>query len=372
MDSRSFASLSAAFLAGVGTTYLLIAPPTNKTVERNPYLSLTVSRPYSISLSPNRCSPLTKRRGLLRSGVKSTAVTDPEDVKQAIRSVYGSVAKTGSSLYDQGTHGAQQPTASCCGESNTDPMELALQLGYTKEELDSVPKGCNMGLGCGNTRRIANYAPGEVVVDLGSGGGLDAFIAAPHVSPNGRVIGVDMTPDMVHKARANRKTDLSKYGICEFRLGEIEHIPIGDSTADVIISNCVINLSTEKQSVFNEAYRVLKPGGRLAISDMVMHTEMPDDLKNDKRLICGCMGGCEHINVLRKMMESAGFEKIEIKEKKGFREIVAGWAPGTGIEKYVTSCWITATKSTTPGDNSKKSLDTATPNLDIQGAKKSG
>jgi len=330
-------------LAGVGTTYLLTAPSA------------------------------LKKRGL-RSGVRAKAVSDPEEVKQAIRSVYGSVAKTGSSLYDEGTHGAQQPSASCCGESSADPMALAIQLGYTKEELDGVPKGSNMGLGCGNTRTIANYKPGEVVVDLGSGGGLDAFIAAPFVTAKGRVIGVDMTPDMMHKARANRKTDLSKYGCCEFRLGEIEHLPIGDHTADVIISNCVINLSTEKQSVFNEAYRVLKPGGRLAISDMVMHTEMPDAMKTDKRLICGCMGGCEHVDKLTEIMKNAGFTDIKITEKKGFRQIVAGWAPGTGIEKYVTSAWITATKPVTPGAEStaKVSMDTATPDLDNAAPKKSG
>eukprot|EP00468_Gymnochlora_sp_CCMP2014_P008840 CAMPEP_0167758172 /NCGR_PEP_ID=MMETSP0110_2-20121227/10325_1 /TAXON_ID=629695 /ORGANISM="Gymnochlora sp., Strain CCMP2014" /LENGTH=308 /DNA_ID=CAMNT_0007644427 /DNA_START=215 /DNA_END=1141 /DNA_ORIENTATION=+ len=292
-------------------------------------------------------------------------LTTDEETKQAIREVYGSVARTGSSLVAQGSHG-KQATASCCGEADADPLELAKQLGYTEEELKSVPEGSNMGLGCGNTRTIANYKPGDVVVDLGSGGGLDAFIAAPFLLPGGRAIGIDMTPDMVHKARANRLTDLKKYKHCEFRLGEIEHIPVGDNTATCIVSNCVINLSTSKQSVFNEAFRILRPGGRLAISDIVMFKEMPDEMKKDKRLVCGCMGGCAMISDLKDMMTKAGFTEISIKEKKGFSEIIKGWAPDTGVENYVTSCWIEAVKPEDATFDPKASLDTPTPDSEIK------
>eukprot|EP00466_Bigelowiella_natans_P010560 jgi/Bigna1/87849/estExt_fgenesh1_pg.C_250020 len=316
-------------------------------------------------------------------GTQSSTGDHEEDIKKAIRDTYGSVAKTGSNLFAQGTHG-KKPSSSCCGESDADPLLISMKLGYTKEELEAIPKSANMGLGCGNTRTIAEYKAGEVAVDLGCGGGLDAFIAAPHVLPGGRVIGVDFSHDMLAKARANRKSNVKKYGHCEFRLGEIEHLPIADNTADVIVSNCVVNLSTQKQAVFNEAYRVLKPGGRVAISDMVLFKELPPELKtyflihpppllihlirtsDDLSLICGCMGSAAPIVELRKVMMQAGFESISITEKKGFGEIVKGWAPGKGIEKYCTSAWITATKplNSAAKGASVASLDTATPGFD--------
>jgi SAM-dependent methyltransferase len=183
-----------------------------------------------------------------------------------------------------------------------------------------------------------------VVVDLGSGGGFDAFLAAHEVGSSGHVIGVDMTPNMLSKARAN--AEKGKFANVEFRLGEIEHLPIADNTADIIISNCVINLSPHKEQVFRDAFRVLKPGGRLAISDVVATTKMPDEMKNDPMLHAGCMAGASLIGDIEAMMQTAGFEQISIVPKDESREFIRDWAPGRGVEDYVLSAFIGAIKPT--------------------------
>ncbi len=199
-----------------------------------------------------------------------------------------------------------------------------------------------MGLGCGNPKAIAALKPGEVVVDLGAGGGFDCFLAAHEVGRSGHVIGVDMTADMLSKARANAVK--GKFENVEFRLGEIEHLPIADATADVIISNCVINLSPNKPQVFRDAFRVLKPGGRLAISDVVATVELPEEMRKDAGLIAGCMGNASLIEDLEKMMLDAGFDQIRIQPKDESREFIKDWAPGYNVTDYVVSATIEAVK----------------------------
>ena len=234
--------------------------------------------------------------------------------------------------------------SSCCGVSNDLDINTlnSLRLGYSQQDLDQVPSGADMGLGCGNPRAIAALQPGQVVLDLGSGGGFDAFLAAREVGATGRVIGVDMTPEMISKARGN--AEKAQFNNVEFRLGEIEHLPVADNTIDVIISNCVINLSPDKLQVFQDAFRVLKPGGRLAISDVVATIELPEELRTDPALYAGCMAGASHIDELATVLQAAGFIDIKITPKDESRAFIQDWAPGLGVEDYVVSAYIQAVK----------------------------
>lgn len=229
-----------------------------------------------------------------------------------------------------------------CSDAPIDVTAAARTLGYSEDELRSVPDIANMGLGCGNPLAIAALKPGETVLDLGSGGGFDCFLASRHVGPDGLVIGVDMTPDMVMLARENAQK--AGYKNVSFRLGEIEHLPVADSSIDVIISNCVINLSLDKEKVFNEAMRVLKPGGRLSISDVVATAELPDYIKNDLTMLSGCISGAEHIDSLRVMLQDAGFSDIRLEPKDNSQDILSSWVPGSNVEDYVASYLIEATK----------------------------
>lgn len=199
-----------------------------------------------------------------------------------------------------------------------------------------------MGLGCGNPTAIAGLKEGEVVLDLGSGGGFDCFLARMQVGDTGQVIGVDMTPEMIQLARENAAK--SGYTNIEFRLGEIEHLPAADASVDVIISNCVLNLSLDKKRVFAEAYRVLKPGGRLAISDIVATRQLTPEIKQDLTLISCCVGGSEHVEDIRAMLASAGFKDIKLEPKANSGELVAKWFPGRHFEDYVASFIIEARK----------------------------
>lgn len=199
-----------------------------------------------------------------------------------------------------------------------------------------------MGLGCGNPVAIASLKPGETVLDLGSGGGFDCFLAAEKVGQEGFVIGVDMTPDMVTKARKNVAS--SGYPNVEFRLGEIENLPVADNTVDIIISNCVINLSTDKLRVFKEMYRVLKPGGRVAISDVVATVPLTKEFKDDLSLYTGCISGALYIDDLKKMLGEANFNDVIISPKEVSRELISEWAPGKKAEDYVVSANIEALK----------------------------
>jgi len=264
-----------------------------------------------------------------------------DDIRQNVRDSYTQVAEANNNGDCCGVE------ASCCGVSSDEQINtvISTRLGYTESDLKNVPEGADMGLGCGNPRAIAGIKPGETVLDLGSGGGFDCFLAAQELEETGHVIGVDMTPAMISKARAN--AEKGKYTNVEFRLGEIEHLPIADNTVDVIISNCVINLSPNKAQVFSDAFRVLKPGGRLAISDVVASCELPDEVRNDLALYSGCMGGAVQIEELAAMMEQAGFTNISITPKDESKEFIKDWAPGKGVEEYVISAHIEASKPVT-------------------------
>jgi ubiquinone/menaquinone biosynthesis C-methylase UbiE len=209
-----------------------------------------------------------------------------------------------------------------------------------------VPDGANLGLGCGNPQAIAALKPGEVVVDLGSGAGFDCFLAAGQVGSAGRVIGVDMTHEMLKKARENA-AKISAANV-EFRLGELEHLPVADNTADAILSNCVINLVPSKAQVFREAFRLLKPGGRLAISDVVNTAPLPPELQADAALLCGCIAGAAPIERIETWLAQAGFIDVRVTPNPESRELIETWAPGIGIENFVASATVEARK---PGGN---------------------
>ncbi|KAA6183485.1 arsenite methyltransferase [Thiohalocapsa marina] len=263
-----------------------------------------------------------------------------DEHRQTIRSAYAKVAQV------ESAGGCCGVASSCCGVSDDQAINtlISTRLGYSTEQLASVPDGADMGLGCGNPGAIASLKPGEVVVDLGAGGGFDCFLAAQEVGDQGRVIGIDMTPDMLSKARHNAAR--GRYTNVEFRLGEIEYLPLADASADVIISNCVINLSPDKSQVFREAFRVLKPGGRLAISDVVATVELPEAMRQDEQLIAGCMGNASLIEELEQMITAAGFSQVRIAPKDESREFIRDWAPGRGVEDYVVSATIEAVKAT--------------------------
>ena len=282
-------------------------------------------------------------------------IRDKEEIREAVRETYGQVAKAGDL-----TTGKSQP-GSCCGspETSTETTsatscgcgipgfsveQMSEAMGYSKEEIGGVPDGANMGLGCGNPVALASLRPGETVVDLGSGGGFDCFLAAKEVGETGKVIGVDMTPDMVSKARKN--TEEAGIPNVEFRLGEIEHLPVTDNSADLIMSNCVINLSPEKLRVYREAFRVLKPGGRLDISDVVTTAPLPDEIRNDLALVGACVGGAATIDDTEILLKKAGFQSVKIKPKDNSRELIRQWDPSKNkdVGDYIVSAYIEAVK----------------------------
>jgi len=275
----------------------------------------------------NCCSPASE-----------SSHTEQDLHRHTVRSAYAKVAQAN----NEGDACGNQ--SSCCGVSDDVAINtlISTRLGYSEDDLASVPSGADMGLGCGNPRAIASLQRGEVVVDLGSGGGFDCFLAAREVGDSGRVIGIDMTPDMLSKARAN--ANKGRYKNVEFRLGEIENLPVGDNTADVIISNCVVNLSLNKPRVFQEAYRILKPGGRLAISDVVATVELPAAMRNDPALIAGCMGNASLVEELADMITQAGFCDVRIEPKDESKEFIRDWAPEHNVTDYVVSATIEGVK----------------------------
>ncbi len=267
--------------------------------------------------------------------------TDHDTIRQQVRTAYAAVANTGSSCCAT----APAPGGSCCTPSVQSVTELLSRgIGYSAEESAAVPEGANLGLGCGNPQAIAALKPGECVLDLGSGAGFDCFLAARAVGEAGHVIGVDMTPDMVSKARANASK--GGYANVEFRLGEIEHLPVANASVDVIISNCVINLSPDKAQVFHDAFRVLKPGGRLAISDIVLTAELTSEMLTEVALYTGCVAGAAQVADLVAMLTGAGFNNIRIAPKEASREYIQHWAPGRNIENHIASANIEAVKPT--------------------------
>lgn len=252
--------------------------------------------------------------------------TTADEVRAVVREHYGNIAR--------GTNTGCAP--GCCSPTGT----AAATLGYPSDQAAAAPQGADLGLGCGNPTAIASLRDGETVLDLGAGAGFDCFIAAHQVGPRGRVIGVDMTADMVARARANaRKVGATNI---EFRLGEIEHLPVADASIDAILSNCVINLSPDKPAVFREAFRVLRAGGRLAISDVVATAPVPAELQGQAAALAGCITGAALLDDVRAMLAAAGFVEIAVKIAPRSAEIVGSWLPG--IERFVASATIEARK----------------------------
>lgn len=277
-------------------------------------------------------------QSLDKSVDQASSQQQADEIRQNVRESYAQVAEASNEGSCCGTE------SSCCGVSDDAAINtlVSTRLGYSEDDLENVPQGADMGLGCGNPRAIASIQPGETILDLGSGGGFDCFLAAAETGESGHVIGIDMTPTMISKARNNAVK--GSYNHVEFRLGEIEHMPVANDTIDVIISNCVINLSPDKNQVFSEAFRVLKPGGRLAISDVVASTELPDEIRDDLALYSGCMAGASMISELQVILKNNGFEKISIAPKDESKEFIKDWAPGRGVEDYVLSATIEAVK----------------------------
>jgi arsenite methyltransferase len=259
-----------------------------------------------------------------------------ENVKRNVRSAYGNVAESSNQNKSCGN------SRSCCGVSAKPDHSYSKGLGYSQEELDNVPDGCNMGLGCGNPHAIASLKQGEAVLDLGAGGGFDVFLAANKVGPTGKVYGVDMTPEMISKARTNAKEN--GYDNVEFLLGEIEHLPLANNSVDAIISNCVVNLSTNKSKVFNESFRVLKNGGRIAISDIVANKPLPKEMVDNEELYCNCISGAITIEEIKLILSQAGFVDIVIEPEENSRMFIKEWVPGADAENYVVSAKIKAVK----------------------------
>ena len=225
---------------------------------------------------------------------------DTKNIKQLVKKGYGKIAQQESSCC---------PTSSCCGNANL-AKNISKTVGYSDEDMNTVPDGANLGLGCGNPVAIASLKEGDIVLDLGSGAGFDAFLASPRVGKSGKIIGVDMTPEMLEKARIN--AEKGGYDNVEFRSGEIEKLPVEDSSIDVIISNCVINLSPDKESVFKESFRVLKPGGRLMVSDLVLVKELPDAIKDSVEAYVGCLSGAIRKDEYLKLITMAGFQDVKV------------------------------------------------------------
>jgi SAM-dependent methyltransferase len=228
-------------------------------------------------------------------------------IKKVVREGYAKIAKQSSSCC--------APVNSCCGSTDL-VQNISKSIGYAEEELKVVPEGANLGLGCGNPVALASLGEGETVLDLGSGAGFDCFLAASKVGKKGRVIGVDMTPEMLEKARENAKK--GDYGNVEFRLGEIENLPVTDNSVDIVISNCVINLAPDKRRVFGEAFRVLKPGGRLMISDIVLLKELPEFIKNSIEAYIGCLSGAIMRDEYIEAIKAAGFQGVSIIDETSF------------------------------------------------------
>ena len=273
---------------------------------------------------------------------------EQDQVRQKVRAGYGVIAR--------------KETASCCGSGSSccgspAPVDLAKNLGYGGDDLSGVPADANLGLSCGNPSAIAGLREGDIVLDLGSGGGFDVFIAGRKVGPTGRVIGVDMTPDMLSLARKNTDEYKRATGLdnVEFRLGEIEHLPVGDAQVDVILSNCVVNLSPDKSQVWRDVARVLKPGGRTVISDLVLKKPLPEAVRESVQALIGCVAGAATIQATRDMIESAGLAEPEFEIKAGaiaamidtnsdlYKELISA-IPGEQAEDYVVSATIKTSK----------------------------
>lgn len=294
------------------------------------------------------------------------AAQQHDELRTQVREGYAKIARSGS--WSAAKTEAENATTGCCGGSSgggccgpatLSPEQLAAAIGYSRGELAATPGEANMGLSCGNPTAIASLRPGEVVLDLGAGGGFDCFVAGPKVGANGRVIGVDMTPDMVSKARRNIEHYTKQSGLSnvEFRLGEIENLPVADASVDVVISNCVLNLSPHKPQVWREIARVLRPGGRVAVSDLALLRPLPEAVKADVEALVGCVAGAVLVEESRTMAAAAGLSDIVLTPKPEYvdamtdwqdplyRKIVQSLPAGSKPSDYITSLDVTARKA---------------------------
>jgi arsenite methyltransferase len=276
-------------------------------------------------------------------------LSSAEAVHAAIRDGYSKIVQAGNPR--------RQSVKSCCGSSIT-PQRLAASIGYSETELATLPEGANMGLSCGNPAALAALQPGETVLDLGAGGGFDVFLAGQKVGTRGRVIGVDMTPEMLARARGNIMAYRSQSGLdnVEFRLGEIEHLPVADASVDVVLSNCVINLSPDKPQVWREIARVLKPGGRLAVSDLALLRPLPDPVRTMMSALVGCIAGAVSVDETRQMVNAVGLTEVRLSARPGYVEAMTDWQDplyvqiigqlpaGTKPADFITSLEIKARK----------------------------
>ena len=269
-------------------------------------------------------------------GMMSRMNNKKQTIQKHIVDKYGKIALNRTSCCDSGS-------SRCCSNSEQDTIALSMQIGYSNQEISDVPNGSNLNLGCGNPQTFAELKQGEVILDLGSGAGFDSFLAARQVGDQGKVLGIDMTPAMVRKAK--NYANSSSYKNTFFQLGQIEHLPIKSNGVDVIISNCVINLSTDKDQVFREAYRVLKPGGRLAVSDVIALTELPEEIKNDLELYSDCFSGALEHNKLTILLKAVGFSEISIDFDNKGQDVTQSWSLKYDPVDYIRSASIRAVKT---------------------------
>ncbi len=319
-------------------------------------------RHAGVPLSPR--SPLMSRTPeSFRRPEPSTTADRPADaadqVRETVRSGYAAIAETGRFSGITASAGSDEACCGgggCCGPTTTTPEQVAVAVGYGQSDLADLPEGANLGLSCGNPTALATLAEGEVVLDLGSGGGFDCFIAGPRVGATGRVIGVDMTPPMLERARANLAAYEERTGLrnVSFRLGEIEHLPVADASVDVVISNCVLNLSPDKARVWREIARVLRPGGRVAVSDLALLRELPGSVRADLEAMIGCIAGAELVETTREHAEAAGLRDIVLTPKPQYVDAMSHWQdplyrriaeqlpPGTTVADFVVSLDVQA------------------------------
>ncbi|MDX2132964.1 MAG: arsenite methyltransferase [Planctomycetota bacterium] len=298
------------------------------------------------------CPPATAATTTVTAAAATAPLASTADiVREQVRAGYAKIA-------GGGCCGPSGSGGGCCGATAFSPDQLAQAIGYASGELSAVPDGANMGLSCGNPTAIASLRPGEVVLDLGSGGGFDCFVAGPKVGAAGRVIGVDMTPDMLAKARRNTASYRAQTGLdnVEFRLGEIESLPAGDASVDVVISNCVLNLSPDKARVWREIARVLKPGGRVAVSDLALVRPLPDAVRDDVEALIGCVAGAVLVEETRAMAAAAGLSDITLTPKPQYIDAMTNWEDplyrriveklpaGSKPSDFVTSLDVSAVK----------------------------
>lgn len=317
----------------------------------------------------NRKEITMKQKSCCSSDCCSPAPTadavSADGVREKVREGYAKIAQSGSwtaaameAVSPSKSSGCCGSGGGCCGPATFSPEQLAEAIGYSQDDLAAMPEGSNMGLSCGNPTAIASLRPGEVVLDLGAGGGFDCFVAGPKVGATGRVIGVDMTPDMITKARRNSASYREQTGLdnVEFRLGEIEHLPVPDASVDVVISNCVLNLSPDKPQVWREIARVLRPGGRVAVSDLALVRALPEAIKADVESLVGCVAGAVLIEDSRGMAQAAGLREVTLTAKPQYidamtnwedplyRKIVQSLPAGTKPSDYITSLDVAARK----------------------------